>query len=366
MQVALYRKYRPRTFSELVGQEHVVQTLKNAVQGNQVSHAYLFSGPRGCGKTTMARVLAKAVNCKSSKNGEPCNACASCEEIARGGAIDLIEIDAASNRGIQEIRDLKEAIKFAPSFLPYKVFVIDEAHQLTKDAANALLKILEEPPSHALFILATTELHKMIPTIASRCQRFDFRKLRVQEIAAQLENIAKQEEVKVEKHVLELLSKQSEGSLRDAIGLLDKILTFHTNPGIIGADEVQQLLGIVDTEVLFEFVNSLKEKKAAEAVAMLHENLEKGMDPHEFTKGLLQYLRHLLVASINPELASSLEEFTEEQRERLGKQAGEWKASEIARVTDAFLEAASQMRYAPIVQLPLELAIVDSCAADAS
>ena len=184
--MVLYRKYRPKSFSEVTGQEHIVETLKNAVAGNLLSHAYLFSGPRGSGKTTLARLLAKAANCESARGptkGEPCNACSSCEEINRGRAIDLVEIDAASNRGIDEMRELRDSVAFVPAKLKYKVFVIDEAHQLTKEAANALLKTLEEPPAHVLFILATTEAHKMIPTIASRCQRFDFRKLTVPEIS---------------------------------------------------------------------------------------------------------------------------------------------------------------------------------------
>ena len=180
--LVLYRKYRPKTFEEVAGQEHVVKTLRNAVSHGMISHAYLFSGPRGCGKTTIARLLAKAVNCTGAlrqAQGEPCNECSSCKEITLGNAMDLIEIDAASNRGIDEIRDLKEGVRVSPAKLKYKVFIIDEAHQLTKEAANALLKTLEEPPSHTIFILATTEIQRMIPTLASRCQRFDFRKLRV-------------------------------------------------------------------------------------------------------------------------------------------------------------------------------------------
>jgi len=223
----LYRKYRPQKFSEFVGQEHIVKTLTNAISSGLISHAYLFYGPRGSGKTTIARLFAKAVNCQNRKGGdfEPCNQCFSCKEISEGRAVDLIEIDAASHRGIDEIRDLREGIKFAPTRLKYKVFIIDEAHQLTKEAANALLKTLEEPPSHAIFILATTEIHKMIPTIISRCQRFDFRKLTVPEILKKLEIICQKEKIKIEKVALELIAQNAQGSMRDAESLLDQVST---------------------------------------------------------------------------------------------------------------------------------------------
>jgi len=209
--IVLYRKYRPKSFAEVTGQEHIVQTLKNAVEGDLLSHAYLFSGPRGTGKTSLARLLAKSANCKIFKNGEPCNKCEFCQEINSNRAIDIIEIDAASNRGIDEMRTLREGVKFAPAKLKYKVFIIDEAHQLTKEAANALLKTLEEPPAHAMFILATTEAHKMIPTIASRCQRFDFRKLTVLEIVKKLQDVAKAEEAVIDKEALQLIALNSGG-----------------------------------------------------------------------------------------------------------------------------------------------------------
>ena len=363
--MVLYRKYRPKSFSEVTGQEHVVQTLKNAVAGDLLSHAYLFAGPRGSGKTSLARLLAKAVNCKSTKEGDPCNKCDACEEINHGRAIDLIEIDAASNRGIDEMRELREGIAFSPTKLKYKVFIIDEAHQLTKEAANALLKTLEEPPSHVLFVLATTEAHKMISTIASRCQRFDFRKLTVPEIMGKLKEIAKAEDAKIDKEALQLIALNSSGALRDALGLLDKVLTFHSLLDIkeeIAADTVKDLLGIVDINLVGEFVQLLADKKAGEAIDFLNKNLEQGMDPQEFTKNLVRYLRHTLVLKINPQLDKMFEtELTREQLERMKQQAEQFDEKLLLKIVENFMEAEQKMKYSSIIQLPLELAIVESC-----
>ncbi|HCM36936.1 MAG: DNA polymerase III, subunit gamma and tau [Candidatus Wildermuthbacteria bacterium RIFCSPLOWO2_02_FULL_47_9c] len=367
--MVLYRKYRPKSFSEVTGQEHIVETLKNAVAGNLLSHAYLFSGPRGSGKTTLARLLAKAANCESARGptkGEPCNACSSCEEINRGRAIDLVEIDAASNRGIDEMRELRDSVAFVPAKLKYKVFVIDEAHQLTKEAANALLKTLEEPPAHVLFILATTEAHKMIPTIASRCQRFDFRKLTVPEISGKLAEVTKAEKASVNKEALQLIALNAGGSLRDALGLLDKVLTFYSildTKEPIGAAVIKDLLGLVDINLVGEFVQLLADKKAGEAIDFLNKNLQAGMDPQEFSKNLVRYLRHTLVLSINPELSHIFEsELTPEQLERMVQQASQFSKDLLPNIVENFMRAEQEMKYASIVQLPLELAIVESCA----
>ncbi|OHA77044.1 MAG: DNA polymerase III, subunit gamma and tau [Candidatus Wildermuthbacteria bacterium RIFCSPLOWO2_12_FULL_49_9] len=367
--MVLYRKYRPKSFSEVTGQEHIVETLKNAVAGNLLSHAYLFSGPRGSGKTTLARLLAKAANCESARGptkGEPCNACSSCEEINRGRAIDLVDIDAASNRVIDEMRELRDSVAFVPAKLKYKVFVIDEAHQLTKEAANALLKTLEEPPAHVLFILATTEAHKMIPTIASRCQRFDFRKLTVPEISGKLAEVTKAEKASVNKEALQLIALNAGGSLRDALGLLDKVLTFYSildTKEPIGAAVIKDLLGLVDINLVGEFVQLLADKKAGEAIDFLNKNLQAGMDPQEFSKNLVRYLRHTLVLSINPELSHIFEsELTPEQLERMVQQASQFSKDLLPNIVENFMRAEQEMKYASIVQLPLELAIVESCA----
>lgn len=362
MALVLYRKYRPRTFAEIVGQEHVVQTLKNALEMGLVSHAYLFSGPRGSGKTTVARLLAKAVNCQERRGPEPCNACLSCNEINSGRAMDLVEIDAASNRGIDEIRELRDGARFMPAFSKKKVYIIDEAHQLSKDAANALLKTLEEPPEHVVFVLATTELHKMIPTIVSRCQHFDFRKLTLAEIVHRLEWIAKQEKANIDKSALELVAAQSGGSIRDAESLLGQAITFAAALGKkkVEAEDLRDLLGLVDTQAVAKLVDFLAQKKAAEAIHFLNEVLERGRDPQEFAKTAVNYLRYGLLLKINPELQNPIViGLTPDELKYLQTQVALFAEADLRRAVKLFLDAENKVKYSPIPQLPLELAIVE-------
>ena len=364
--LVLYRKYRPQIFSEIINQEHVVQTLTNAISLGMISHAYLFTGPRGSGKTTIARLFAKAVNCQNRKEGEfePCNKCSSCSEIIGNRSMDLIEIDAASHRGIDEIRELREGIKFAPTKSKYKVFIIDESHQLTKEAANALLKTLEEPPSHVIFILATTEIHKMIPTIISRSQRFDFRKLTIPEIIKRLEIIAKKENVQLEKAALELIALNSGGAIRDAESILDQVLTFSGNSGKnqeLKAENIKNVLGLIEMNSVIKFVDFLSQKKALEAVNFLNEINEKGSDLHEFSKAVINYLRQALIMKIaGPQVGSPIiKGLTKEEMQKLQQQSASFKEEEIHKALNLFLDAENKMKYSSIPQLPLELAIIE-------
>ncbi|MDD3735381.1 MAG: DNA polymerase III subunit gamma/tau, partial [Candidatus Pacebacteria bacterium] len=296
--VVIYRKYRPKTFSEIVGQEHIVKILQNQLLSNQVSHAYLFYGPRGTGKTTLGRLLAKTVNCQNPKEIikkgstmiEPCNQCSSCQQIDQQRSIDLIEIDAASNRGIEEIRNLRESAKIVPTMSKYKVYILDEAHQLTNEASNALLKILEEPPSHVIFILCTTEFSKMLPTIASRCQKFNFKKLNINQIEQKLKKDAESEKIKIEDEALNIIARASGGSIRDAESLLDKVITLQDK--IITKEEVEEILGFVETKIISELIDAILLKDQKKCFAILESNLEQNIDTGQFTKSIIEYLRN--------------------------------------------------------------------------
>ncbi|MGB9743375.1 MAG: DNA polymerase III subunit gamma/tau [Minisyncoccales bacterium] len=368
MFLVLYRKYRPQTFAEVIGQEHVVKTLTNAIASQNISHAYLFAGPRGSGKTTVARLLAKALNCENRRKGdyEPCNKCLFCLEVNENRSIDLIEIDAASHRGIDEIRELRDGIKFTPSRAKYKVFILDESHQLTKEAANALLKTLEEPPAHAIFILATTEIHKMIPTIISRCQRFDFRKLSVPEIIKRLEFIAEKERIKIEKEALELIALNADGSIRDAESILDQILSYHNvannHQSIIKTEDIKEILGLIEINIVSQFCDFLLQKKTGPAINFLNELIEKGVDLQEFIKTLINYLRQgLILRLINiPNSNHLIIGLTKEQLAKLQQQMANCPESEIRRLIELLLEAERKIYYATIPQLPLELVIIEA------
>ncbi len=358
--LVLYRKYRPQTFGEVIGQEHVVQTLTNSIKGNNVSHAYLFSGPRGSGKTTIARLFSKAINCTAINGAEPCNKCSSCLEIMAGNSIDLLEIDAASHTGVDDVRQLIEGIKFAPVKSKYKIFIIDECHQLSKSAANALLKTLEEPPAHVIFILATTEQHKMLATILSRCQKFDFKRLQVSEIIKKLEIISKKENVKFDDSALSLIALNSRGSFRDAESLLDECLSFSSSgKGEIKTEDIKDLLGIVEVGEISKFVDFLVEKDTKKAISFINLILDNGVDLQEFTKTLVFYLRQELLLKIDADFLNlqnsglSLVEI-----EKMKTQTANLTQKDLQNMLELFIDAENKIKYSAIPQLPLELAII--------
>lgn len=303
MSTVLYRKYRAQTFDELVGQDHITKILKNAVKGDQLSHAFLFVGSRGTGKTSTARILAKAVNClKPKKDGNPCNKCEICLSITDGNYLDLIEIDAASNRGIDQIRELKERIEFAPSKGRFKIYIIDEVHMLTNEAFNALLKTLEEPPEHVMFILATTDVHKLPPTILSRCQRYDFRLGTQEEIKKTLEDILSKEKLKIDDTGLDIVVRNARGSYRDALSLLDVVINSQMKSDDskkITEDEVRSVLGIPEVYMVNDLLSSLISGDSKKALGCMKELEVKGTNLVQFTNFTLEVLREVLVAKIS-------------------------------------------------------------------
>jgi len=320
------RKFRPQTFDEIVGQETITTTLKNAIRQERVPQSFLFSGPRGVGKTSTARILAKALNCKEGPTDKPCGKCVSCKEIEQGNSMDVLEVDGASNRGIEEIRTLRENVKFKPSAGRYKIYIIDEVHSLTGDAFNALLKTLEEPPLHVKFIFATTESHKVPLTILSRCQRLQFKRISVPEAVGKLEEIAKKEKLKCEKNVLFMIAKATEGALRDAESLLDQLASF--SEGEIKEEDVLTLLGLAPEEMYLSVLSAIRGKKGDEIFGLVKKLYEEGADLAQFAKGLFEVFRHLLVLKTAPK-AEALIEASPEMVVKLRKQADDFSPGEL-------------------------------------
>jgi len=315
------RKYRPTTFEEVMGQTHVVQTLTNAITRQRVAHAYVFSGMRGVGKTTVARILAKSLNCEKGPTSQPCGTCPSCVEITRGNSVDVIEIDGASNTGVDDVRELRENVKFAPFHGSYRVYIIDEVHMLSNSAFNALLKILEEPPSHAVFIFATTEVHKIPATILSRCQHFTFRRISRLEIISQLRHVATQTGVTVEDRSLSVLARTSEGSMRDALSLLDQAVSFGGEKLL--HEDLEALIGSVPDELVRQMIEAILAHQASQAMTLVGEVVDQGFDVRVYCRAILERIRNLLVACVvsSPQQVLNLLELGEEEGAQIIEQA---------------------------------------------
>ena len=348
----LYRKWRPQTMAEVVGQEHVTQTLLNALRSSRVAHAYLFCGPRGTGKTSTGRILAKAVNCLTNGKGEPCNSCPMCQAITEGRALDVIEIDAASNRGIDEIRGLRERVNYAPSQARYKVYIMDEVHMLTKEACNALLKTLEEPPAHVIFILATTEVHKVLPTILSRCQHFDFRRIAQKDTVSRLTHICSSEGVHIEPEALRLIARSATGSLRDAENILEQLITYYGSE--VKLHQVQATLGITGDRRAKEVIKHIVDNDIAGGITTINNVSSDGLDLRQFNRELVEYLRGLLLIKTGSSEAADL---TTEDISELKTLAARASLVQILKAVKLFGQL--ELGFDNYSTLPLELALVD-------
>jgi DNA polymerase-3 subunit gamma/tau len=353
---ALYRKWRPQTFDEVVGQEHVIRTLRNALTSGRIHHAYLFAGPRGTGKTTTARLLAKAVNCLAPEEQRPCNECAICRAVNEGRLLDLIEIDAASNTGVDDVRELREKVGFRPNEARYKVYVVDEVHMLSNAAFNALLKTLEEPPPHAIFVLATTEPHKIPATVLSRCQRFDFRRVPVSDIVARLERLAEQEHIQANREALALVARQATGSMRDAESLLDQLASYDKDG--VSVAVVHSALGTGASEAVIQVAGALAAGDVGQGLSVINTAVDEGADPRQFARQIVEHLRALLLLKLGAGML--LAHIPEDVRPQLEAQAADFSPQALARAVRLFNQAAAEAKGGWQPQLPLEMAFIEA------
>ena len=356
---ALYRKFRPNEFEDVKGQEHIVTTLKNQIKADRIGHAYLFCGTRGTGKTTVAKIFAKAVNCEHPVDGSPCGECASCRAITAGNSMNVIEIDAASNNGVDNIREIKEEVNYSPTEGRYKVYIIDEVHMLSIGAFNALLKTLEEPPSYVIFILATTEAHKIPITILSRCQRYDFRRISIDTISARLGELMVQEGVEVEEKAIRYVAKAADGSMRDALSLLDQCIAFYLGQRLT-YDHVLEVLGAVDTEIFSALLRKILEKNITGAIALLEELVIRGRELGQFVVDFTWYLRNLLLVQSADDMEDVLD-ISSENLKLLKEEAQMVKPEILMRFIRVFSQLTNQVKYSSQKRILIEIAIIKLC-----
>ena len=359
---SLYRRHRPGSFDEVVGQQHVVRTLRNAVEGDKVHHAYLFVGSRGTGKTSMAKILARSLNCeRGGPTVTPCGECESCVTIAAGTSIDVIEMDAASNRSVDDVRDLRERVAYAPAGGHWKVYILDEAHMLTKEAWNAFLKTLEEPPPNTVFVLATTESHKVMATIADRCQRFDFQRPTLEQISEVLNRVAGAESIEIDEGATAMIARSASGSFRDALGTLDQLVAFGGDK--VGLDEVLEMLGAADAELLFEAVDAVIATDPKGTLLAVEKMSQSGRDPSQFARDLLAHLRHLLVTQTTGEVPASFV-VTAADSARIEAQAGSIGAATLVRTIDELAGALTAVREGDDARMAVEIALLKAARPD--
>ena len=356
---ALYRKFRPGEFEEVKRQEHIVTTLKNQIKADRIGHAYLFCGTRGTGKTTIAKIFAKAVNCENPIDGSPCGTCPSCKAIAAGNSMNVIEIDAASNNGVDNIREIREEVSYSPTEGRFKVYIIDEVHMLSTGAFNALLKTLEEPPSYVIFILATTEAHKIPITILSRCQRYDFRRISIDTITDRLRDLMEREQVEVEEKALRYVAKAADGSMRDALSLLDQCIAFYLGQKLT-YDHVLEVLGAVDTEVFSKLLRRLLKKDITGAIAVLEEMVIQGRELGQFVIDFTWYLRNLLLIQSADDMEDVLD-ISSEHLEILKEEAQMVSAEVLIRYITICSELTNQIRYSSQKRILIEIALIKLC-----